>query len=285
MTDRELEQQLRAWYRGRVDAAGAAPMELYASVSAIPDEMPEGAGAGGSRRMLLLLAAAMLVALVVGSAIAIGAGLIPWLNEEPITRLSHPISWEEQAQSDVEAGTYFVDVPSAGGLPPSATVRVTFTLPAGWERVPVKTFLWGQTMWVGFGVVEGVYADPCRPNLGLRKLPDANAVDGIAAALATVPGYELTSIRAATVDGYRGVRVELKAPADSSECVSSESRLLRIHGLYNYIPAIRDNEPMQLWILDVEGMSFVIRAGNEPWATDASRAELTSVIDSIRIDP
>src|SRR5687768_6780771 len=48
MTDRELEQQLRAWYQGRVDAAGAAPMELYASVSAIPDEMPEGAGAGGS---------------------------------------------------------------------------------------------------------------------------------------------------------------------------------------------------------------------------------------------
>jgi hypothetical protein len=84
MTERELEQRLRSWYRADVDEADSALAALRASVAAIPDEMPYRPGFFGSRRGVLLVVAALLVALLVGSAIAAGAGLLrlPWLPDD-----------------------------------------------------------------------------------------------------------------------------------------------------------------------------------------------------------
>lgn len=74
MTERELEQRLRAWYRGEV-GDDAAPATLRASLAAIPAVAPAAArspltAAFRSRRGLLLLAAVVLL----GAATALAIG-------------------------------------------------------------------------------------------------------------------------------------------------------------------------------------------------------------------
>jgi hypothetical protein len=88
MTEHEFEQQLRGFYRARADAGMAAPAVLREDVWSIPDEMPYRRGFLGPRRTQVLLVAALLTALMVGGAIAIGAGLIrnPWLPDLPDQR-------------------------------------------------------------------------------------------------------------------------------------------------------------------------------------------------------
>ena len=288
MTERQFEQRLRGFYRSEVEAAAdRVPPELRESVWAIPDTVPIGArGPRASRLTVLLLAAAMLLALVVGTAIAVGTGLIPWLEDDQRTELSVAESWAHLPLTDIPAGRYYVDVASAAGLPPSSTIRVIFTLPSGWERVRVQGYLWGQTKWIGMGVVDRLYVDPCHPHRGTRDLPADSTPDDVAASLLSLPEWKVTSTTPAALGGYHGVRVDITAPVDASDCVNQEPRLLRIFGLYNYIPASREREPMQVWILDVEGLLVVIAGGHDPVdATDADQAELRRVIDSIDIDP
>jgi hypothetical protein len=119
MTEREFEQRLRGFYRSEVEAAAdRVPPELRESVWAIPDTVRIGGrGSFASRRTVLLLAAAMLLALAVGTAIAVGAGLIPWLDDDRRTELSVPDSWAQLPLTDIPAGRYYVDVASAAGLP------------------------------------------------------------------------------------------------------------------------------------------------------------------------
>ena len=74
MTDRELEQALRAWYRDEVGADEAAPADLRQSLAAIPHTTPVPLRELPRRRGPILLAAAALV--LVGGALAAGAGLL-----------------------------------------------------------------------------------------------------------------------------------------------------------------------------------------------------------------
>lgn len=95
MTEREFEQRLRGFYQLEVEAAGRVPAELREKVWSIPDRMPGKAGLFQSRRAVVLFAAAMLTALLVGGAIAIGAGLIrmPWEREDSPTIIARPGGW------------------------------------------------------------------------------------------------------------------------------------------------------------------------------------------------
>lgn len=286
MTERELEQRLRAWYQSEADAAGAAPMDLQMSVSAIPDSVPSRVGPFGSRRNLLVLAvAAMLTALLVGGAIAIGAGLLPWLlDRDDGVPLSVGIPWNDQPESNVDPGTYVVELKRRASDPVATPIRVTFTLPRGWERIRYM-LIWGQTKWFGIAIVDNVYVDPCHPDLGLRDPPIGPTPADLAEALTSVPGWEVTAISDVTMDGFTGKHVKLIAPADASACYQKEAMLLPTRTWPLFFAAVRANEPMELWILDVQGTRLVIHAGSEPNASAAELAELHAVIESIRIDP
>lgn len=76
MTDRDLEERLRAWYRAEIDDDDTAPISLRTSLAAMAHSPSTSAGLFGSRRSLALLAAAMLTALLIGGAIAAGSGLL-----------------------------------------------------------------------------------------------------------------------------------------------------------------------------------------------------------------
>jgi hypothetical protein len=286
MTERELEQRLRAWYRSEADAAGSAPMDLQMSVSAIPDVVPSRAGLFGIRRNMLVLAvAAMLAALLVGGAIAVGAGLLPWLlDRDDGVPLSVGIPWDEQPESNVDPGTYMLQLNRRASDPVSTPIRVTFTLPGGWERIQYM-LIWGQTKWFGISLVDNVYVDPCHPHLGLRDPPIGPTPADLAEALTSVPGWEVTAISDVTMDGFTGKHVKLIAPADASACYQEEAMLLPTRTWPLFFAAVRANEPMELWILDVQGTRLVIHAGSEPNASAAELAELHAVIDSIRIEP
>ena len=73
MTDRDLEQQLRAWYVSERGADTPAPSELRRRVLAIPATIPGEARTFAGRRGLTLLVAATLL---IGGAVAAGTGLV-----------------------------------------------------------------------------------------------------------------------------------------------------------------------------------------------------------------
>ncbi len=74
MTDRELEQRLRAWYGTEVGEDEIASLPLRSAVVSIPRVIPRPARRFGRGRGVALLAAAAL--LLVGGALAAGSGLV-----------------------------------------------------------------------------------------------------------------------------------------------------------------------------------------------------------------
>jgi Galactose oxidase, central domain/WD40-like Beta Propeller Repeat len=74
MTDRELEDRLRAWYGAEVGEHEPAPFDLRDSLAAIPVEAPAPLRPLARPRGITLLAAAAL--LLVGGALAAGSGLL-----------------------------------------------------------------------------------------------------------------------------------------------------------------------------------------------------------------
>jgi len=75
MTDNELEQRLRAWYRDEVDDIPSGPVELRESVLAIPRSLPVRVRRSGARRRTITLLAAAAI-LIGGGAVAVGSGLV-----------------------------------------------------------------------------------------------------------------------------------------------------------------------------------------------------------------
>jgi Tol biopolymer transport system component len=83
MTDRELEDRLRAWYEAEVGVVEAAPIDLREVVAEIPASAPAPLRALPRRRGVTLLAVAAL--LIVGGALAAGSGLVRFTEDEPPT--------------------------------------------------------------------------------------------------------------------------------------------------------------------------------------------------------
>jgi hypothetical protein len=77
MTDHELEQRLRDWYRAEIPAEETAPAALRSSVRAIPAAVPAVWRGGTRGHGFTLLAAAALVGLLAGSAVLGGRFLTP----------------------------------------------------------------------------------------------------------------------------------------------------------------------------------------------------------------
>jgi Tol biopolymer transport system component len=82
MTDRELELQLRAWYRGEVPASEMAPAALRLTVAAIPQTVVRPTVIASRRRVSLIAAAAALAATLIGL-LALGPGHAPTQTPSP----------------------------------------------------------------------------------------------------------------------------------------------------------------------------------------------------------
>jgi Kelch motif/Galactose oxidase, central domain len=135
MTDHELEQRLRAWYRAEVGEATTAPLDLRSSIAEIPKAPPFLDRRSGNRRSVILLAAAALAgALVVGGVIAVGSGLV----RLPDTRLP---SSPPQASVPANPAPSGIDVSRS----PTPVPTSTASEPGSWTLSPHGGGSYGST--------------------------------------------------------------------------------------------------------------------------------------------
>ena len=193
---------------------------------------------------------------------------------------------DQEPGSGLAAGTYVLNYASIGGAKAYPTLAVTFTLPAGWDRVRVDGVVWNDAgTRLSFAVVDNLYTDPCDPDRGLREPSVGPSVDDLTRALATVPGWKITEVTEGHFHGFAGNSLLLTAPADFSSCKSGESRLVHTLGSPGYTPALSNGEHHALRILNVEGVRLVVDATSTTEASAQRLAELKAVVDSIEIQP
>jgi hypothetical protein len=97
-------------------------------------------------------------------------------------------------------------------------------------------------------------------------------------------GVEVTDTAQVTFDGFAGTRVRLTMPTGIPDCdyltlwrSPPDSRLES----WNHVT--RQGWVHEMWILDVDGLRFVIDAGHAPSAPDEIRDELRDMVYTIDI--
>jgi hypothetical protein len=211
----------------------------------------------------------------------------------------------------LEPGTYSIDP----DVDPSTSLRVLYEIPAkGWLRYfgaakpaeegtacsssgcpghpsHVSVSITTVTNLVSHGCRDHSWADP----------PVGPSVNDLATALADLAPFRVTSPpKDVTIFGYSGKYLELTVPDLPVEGDPGDDRRFTgcIDGnLKSWVGAI-DTEPgdayygytgpgfrEELWILDVDGTRLVIAAERSPGSPRKDVAELSAILDSIRIEP
>ena len=171
--------------------------------------------------------------------------------------------------------------------PADDKIRISFTLPAGWEGAPRNSVATPQQggpdgTWLVFVRGASLYADPC----GATPPPDipvGPTVDDFANALVAHPTLDVTAPVDVTLAGYRGKYMDLQVP--DPKCPNDTTTPVADQEYWPWEPGFRSDAGSRwhLWILDVNGVRVVIQAMDFA-ATPAQRqAELRAIVDSIQI--
>ncbi len=179
--------------------------------------------------------------------------------------------------------------PPAPGCSPSPAhdaVRVTLTVPDGWEGIIGTIWLAekGNGAPDGAGLLVGrgawLLSDPCTkaehaipPDIAVGP-----SVDDFANAIANHPLLDATDPVDVTLAGYSGKYIDLQVPADLSRC---EVYRPWDPGIFAQGPSHR----WHLWILDVDGLRFVVQSTDYVGTSTKHRSELAAIVDSITIEP
>ena len=187
-----------------------------------------------------------------------------------------PASFGPHALGALEPGTYLLDAVQP--------FRITFTVPAGWEKLIAPATIWAapaSDARLGFMTVDNVFIDPCDKARGLLDPPLGPTVDDLATALATVPGLEASTPADITLAGFAGKRIDVNVIGTADPCPGVETALLR--GTVD-APPPGLGEDYRLWIVDVDGHRLVMAQVARTAATAADRAELQAIVDSVEIE-
>jgi hypothetical protein len=137
-----------------------------------------------------------------------------------------------------------------------------------------------------------VFRDPCH---GKGQAFDPGpSVGALVAALVAQPMRNATKPTDVILAGYKGQYLELSVPVDLKsttwasfdDCDAQEDGARDFQGWlgngkgnrYEQVPAQVD----RLWVLDVKGQRLVVDATYSPDTTTADRAELASIVASLR---
>jgi hypothetical protein len=231
------------------------------------------------------LAAAVLVAAAVVGAAYFGGGANVGSGDTtptaaPSSQLIEPTSRVDIAR-ELRAGTYTAELP----------VRVTFTVPDGWNAWAytdaatqlnlVKPEDAGE---LSFEIVENVSADPCTREL--RDPPVGPGVGDLVSALTDLErfGFDVSPATDVTVDGFSGKRLTMTAP--TAVPAGCELTTWRTTTRQNGVGGGEINE---VRIIDVGGVRLLISiahgAGGTPPLTAERRSEIDGIVDSIQLDP
>ena len=201
---------------------------------------------------------------------------------------------ELEGFAPLEPGTYFID-PDGD---PSTPLRVVYEVPIeGWSMwIGAVKFAEDGHVGLSISTVTNLVRHGCRDH-SWADPPVGPSVNDLAAALADLAPFRVMSPpKDETIYGYSGKHLELTVPdlpvkgeGDDRRfagCVDGtlESWVAFILGdaFYGY------SEPghtEDFWILDIEGIRLMIEAN---WSPDSPRkdlAEMSAILDSIRIEP
>jgi hypothetical protein len=238
---------------------------------------------------LAIGAAALVVAAIIGFSVlpsGSGVGGGPAATPTPVptptpTPIALPLNPQELTMT--EHSTYLAGDPFQ--------IPITFTAPAGWSGKvggPYAAYLDSgpsetETAAIELSLSQAIYADPCHDRGFLAPQPGPT-VDDLAAALASLPGFDATSPTAVTVDGYGGKQLTLTAPANFAGCTLSPDgyRLwqLPLGGILSFSPYQRTT----LRIVDVKGKRLVVSSDTWPTTSAQELAEVQGILESIRIE-
>jgi hypothetical protein len=169
-------------------------------------------------------------------------------------------------------------------------VRITLTVPAGWDGKlggPYAAYLTrqygpGEVM---FFIFDKVYVDPCAYGKGLLVPSPGPTVDDLATALTAMPGVNATAPTDVTLGGYAGKQFTTTAPASFDGCTVGPDGYsifqLPLGAIYTMAPDQHD----RIWLIDVEGQRMMIVAPEQPDQTPQDKAEVQGILDSIRLAP
>ena len=169
--------------------------------------------------------------------------------------------------------------------PAHDAVRVTLAVPDGWEGIIGTIWLAekGNGPPDGAGLLVGrgawLLTDPCTKAEHAIP-PDIEvgpSVDDFANALADHPLLDVTDPVDVTLAGYSGKYLDLRVPADLSKC---EVYRPFDPGLFAQGPSHR----WHLWILDVDGLRFVVQTTDYAGTSAKHRSELEAIVDSIEME-
>ncbi len=166
-------------------------------------------------------------------------------------------------------------------------VRVTVTVPAGWEggafsvsKAPARELPDGANL--GFRQPTSVILDPCAPEAGARVIGptvDDLATDELVASLASLPNVTAAPQADVTISGFDGTHISFVVDTEGIDCV------MGLYGEGSFVRAAENGQRQDLWILDVAGTRLVIDAATYPETTAAVRAELEAMVDTLVIEP
>jgi hypothetical protein len=248
-----------------------------------------------STQMNRLFLAASAAAAVLAVAI-VGYGLLPVSNpggQATVMPSTAPTSSPGRTRT---GPPLLPNGPLAGGtylmLPfssPLASLRVTLTVPDGWEGYPPGAV----TPAAGPGgpdggavallLVTALYSDPCRADTGGPLIPAGDTVDDLVLAFAEVRGrYNVGSPRDVTVGGHSGKRIALVIPSnlDFATCERGQ------YWIWDPGPwAQGPGNRWDVWILDVDGTRVVILGHDFPGTSATDQIQIQDVVSSIVIEP
>lgn len=165
-------------------------------------------------------------------------------------------------------------------------VRVTVTVPAGWEgglvhvsKAPARELPDGANL--GFRHPTSVILDPCAPEAGTRVIDpsvDDLATDELVGSLVSLPNVTAAQQADVTISGFNGTHISFVVDTEGIDCV------MGLYGDGSFVRAADNGQRQDLWILDVGGTRLLIDAATYPETTAAVRAELEAMVDTLVIE-
>ena len=298
--DREFDDFIRSWLEtGSTVLSDRVRDAVVTRTATTPQRRawrPAWRSQGMSSNWKVLAVAAAVVLAVCGvtlpmRTVVVAPGALSSISPSPSASAS-PMAYDWPKR--LAAGTY------ATRFAWDAPVEFTFTVPDGWESRDVEVIKDPVSRAGEVGGPRGlsvmilpignVYADPC--GHVLRDPPVGYSVEDVTAALASMPGVDAGEPGPAVLGGYDGRYVELRVPDDvpcepgrfylwDAEEGSMGSDTAGPSAGATGFYAERPNH--RIWVLDIDGIPYLVDAMSAADATPEDLAELQAVIDSIRI--
>ena len=204
--------------------------------------------------------------------------------DQPSTTVTVPPTTPPQAlfgAADVqlEPGTYSVD--EVDGVP---TMPILVTVGDGWKTLDPRWAIGkGSGQGMTFSRPVRVMLDACHPGDGYYA-GRVTTVEGLVAALSEQGGWiDVTTPSDISIDGHAGKAFQRTVPADLSDCsFGSFGEFTSWDGPF-HSPYYHAGETAIIWVLDLDGTVIVVEARLDAGLPAEATAELTTMLDSIRI--